>query len=37
MEGREHAEFKLEAVCGGDDERRVVVIVIFGKFNVEGP
>ena len=36
VEGREHAEFKLEAVCGGDDEGRVVGISVFGEFNVEG-
>ena len=36
VEGREHAEFKLEAVCGGDDEGRVVAIGVFGEFNVEG-
>jgi hypothetical protein len=36
MERRQHAEFKLKFVVGGDLVRHPLVQLVFGDFNIEG-
>ena len=35
VEGREHGEFKLQRIFGGNLERNVFTISVFGDFNIE--